>query len=301
MKKNIRDIFDSYRDETVDIMTNTTVSADRIVELTKSKIKEDNTMIEKPKRKWSVGFIAAALIAVLSCTAFAAYYFLSPKDVAERLSRYELAECFTKDGVTFDLPAQTSGDYRIELLGMTSGKNLDEVADTDTDKTYIVGAVTRTDGEAITEYTDLMISPLVAGYAPWQVNIFTIGSGGKSYFLDEGVEYFLIECDNISIFADRTVYIAVYEGMAPDRETFAINEDGSISFNEGYTGVRALFEAPLDKSKADPEAVKALLKECGFTEEDLKEGAKPTVDDNEEVHTYVRANDETNEIELIVE
>ena len=270
MKKNIKDIFDSYHDETVDIKTSDTISSDRIIELTKNKIMEDTIMnTKKSKKKLSVSLIAAALIAALSCTAIAAYYLLSPKDIATKLERYELAQCFTKDDTTFDIPAQTSGDYNIALLGMTSGKNLDKVTDVDTDRTYIVGAITKTDGTEITEYTNLMITPLVSGYNPRQVNIFTIGNGGKSSFLYEGIEYFLVECDNISIFADKIVYIAAYEGMVPDEKIFTINDDGSIVFNEIYKGVKALFEVPLDKSKADPEAVKALLQKTGFSEEYL--------------------------------
>lgn len=113
------------------------------------------------------------------------------------------------------------------------------------------------------------ITPLVEGYKPWQINIFTIGNGGRQNFIYEGVEYIIVECVSIEIFADKTVYIAAYEGGAPGSETFTISDDGTISFNESYNGTKALFEVPLDESKADPEAVKALLEKHGFEEKDV--------------------------------
>jgi len=274
MKKNMRDIFDNYLDETVDINTSISISPDKVIELTKQKITEEqnmNTNTGRIKKKWSASLVAAAMIAVVSLTAFAAYHFLAPKDIASHLERYELAELFSESDTTFNIPAQTSGDYTVQLLGMTSGTNLDKVAPSDVDKelTYLVGAITKSDGSAITDYSNLMISPLVEGYKPWQINIFTIGNGGKHTFIYEGVEYFLLECSDIEIFADKQVYIAVYEGGAPGSEQFAISEDGAISFNESYTGTKALFEVPLDKSKADPDAVKALLEKHGFDEKDV--------------------------------
>ncbi len=274
MKKNMNDIFDNYLDETVEIKTDISISADRVLELTKQKITEEQNMSTNPtktKRKWSVSLVAAAMIAAISLTAFATYYFLTPKDIATHFERYELAEVFSKNDTTFDIPAQTSGDYTIELLGMTSGKNLDKVAEADVDKelTYIVGAISKTDGTAMTDYSDIMITPLIEGYKPWQINIFTLGSGGKQAFIYEGVEYFLVECSSVEIFADKQVYIAAYEGIAPSSEMFAIADDGTISFTESYTGVKALFEVPLDKSKANPDAVKALLEKHGFEEKDV--------------------------------
>lgn len=274
MKKNMKDIFDNYLDDTVDIKTDISISADKVLELTKQKITEEQNMSTNPtktKRKWSVSLVAAAMIAAISLTAFAAYYLLTPKDVATHLERYELAEVFSKNDTTFNIPAQTSGDYTIELLGMTSGKNLDKVVEADVDKelTYIVGAISKTDGSPMTDYSSLMITPLVEGYKPWQINIFTIGNGGKNTFIYEGVEYFLLECNDIEIFADKQVYIAVYEGGAPSSAEFAISENGAISFKETYTGTKAMFEIPLDKSKANPEAVKALFEKHGFDEEDV--------------------------------
>ena len=269
MKKCIKDVFDNYFDETVELNTDISISSQRVIELTNNKIAEEQSMSTntgKVKRIRFTPVMVAAVIAVLSVTVFAAISFLTPKDVAERFEKYELAEVFSKDDTILNIPAQTSGEYTIELLGMTSGKNLDEVADADVEKelTYIVGAITRKDETPMTDYSDLMISPLVKGYEPWRINIFSLGDGSKHSFIYEGVEYFLIECGSVEIFADKQVYIAVYEGIIPNRETFDFSEEGVISFNKSYTGTKAMFELPLDKSKADPEAVKSLLEKHGW-------------------------------------
>lgn len=266
MKKYMKDIFDNYLDETVEIDTSVSISPQRVLELTKNKITEEQSMSTSTggvKRIRFAPIMIAAVIAVLSVTVFAAISFLTPKDVAERFQKYELAELFSENDTILDIPAQSSGDYTIELLGMTSGKNLDEVADAyvDEELTYIVGAITKKDGTPMKDYSDLMITPLVRGYEPWRINIFSLGDGSKHSFIYDGVEYFLIECGSVEIFADKQVYIAAFEGIVPNRETFAFSKDGAISFNDSYTGTKFLFEVPLDESKADPAAVKALLEE----------------------------------------
>ena len=40
MRKNLRELFDNYLDETVNLNTNISISSDRVLELTKNKITE---------------------------------------------------------------------------------------------------------------------------------------------------------------------------------------------------------------------------------------------------------------------
>ena len=62
------------------------------------------------------------------------------------------------------------------------------------------------------------------------------------------------------MFADHTVYLAVYEGgSAPSAEVLTPAEDGSISYNPDFTAPHAIFEVTLDASKADPAAVDAFM------------------------------------------
>ena len=66
MKKNIKDIFDNYCDDSVEIKSNTSISASRIAELTKMKIMEDRKMKTTVKTKrLSAPFIAAAVLAIM--------------------------------------------------------------------------------------------------------------------------------------------------------------------------------------------------------------------------------------------
>ena len=257
MKIDIRDMFDDFHDETVDIKTSNTISSDKILELTFKKIQEDNMNIKK-KRVISIPIIAAAVAIMLSATAFAAYQLLSPKEIASHVQDYKLAEAFTREDTKFDFAPQISGDYTLQLLGILSGTKLSDFTEVNEDKSYIVGAISRSDGTPLTDYPSIMVTPLFSGYKPWQVNVFTIG-GGRQSFIYDGVNYFILECTNIEIFADHTIYIAMYEGMAPGAEEFTVNDDGSIRFNEDYQGVKAMFILPVDPSKADPAAVKALL------------------------------------------
>ena len=97
---------------------------------------------------------------------------------------------------------------------------------------------------------------------------------------------FLIECESIEIFADNQVYIAVYEGGAPSSSEFVISDEGKISFNETYNGTKALFEIPLDKSKANKDAVNSLLVELGFDGKDVIYSSQNIVEDENQHYEY---------------
>lgn len=271
MKKNIKDLFDSFSDEAVDIKTAVNISPEKIIEMTKNKIKEDNMNIVKNKKKLSIPLIAAAIVVLLSISVFAAHHFLSPKEVAKHFEDYKLADYFSDDDTKFDFEPQVSGDYAIQLLGIAAGKNLSSFAEVDADKSYIVGAISKADGTKLEDLPNIMVTPLISGYEPWKVNAFTI-DGGRQDFLYEGVDYFIFECRNIEIFADHTVYIAAYEGMAPNTSIFVMDSDGNIRFNDSYTGVKAMFTVPFDKEKANPEAVNELLKDNSLISGDSGDG-----------------------------
>ena len=283
MKKNIKDLFDFYSDETVDIRPCAEISPEKIIELTKKKIEEDTMNLTKHKKKISIPIIAAALLVVLSISVFAAHQFLSPKEVANQFEDYKLSEYFSKEDTTFVFEPQISKDYSFQLLGIVSGKNLSSFAEVTDDKSYIVGAISKTDGTALTAFPDVMVTPLVSGYKPWQVNAFTLG-GGRQDFLYKGVGYFIFECDNIEIFADHTIYIAAYEGIAPGADQFVMESDGNIRFNDSYTGIKAMFTVPFDQSKANPEAVKKLFEENGLSD-DTSNGGADLQDEDMEITT----------------
>lgn len=295
MKKNLKDLFDNYSDETVDIQTSAAISPDRIIALTKKKMKEDTTDMNTPKKTIRVFLIAAAVVAAFSITAFAAYQFLSSGEVAKQLEDYKLAEYFSKEDIKFNFEPQTSGDYTFQLLGIASGKNLSDFADTDSEKSYIVGAISRADGQELTDYPGIMVTPLVSGYEPWRVNAFTLDNSGRSDFLYNGTDYFIFECDSIEMFADHTIYIAAYEGMAPGAEIFQMKADGSILFQDSYKGMKAMFTVPIDPSKANPQAVQKFLEDIGSSDDDTETDIEQTSDDFEIVERRSE-----NGVELII-
>lgn len=199
--------------------------------------------------------VAAAVLLVLSSTAFAAYKYLSAYEVAEELDKPELAEYFKNDPCSSE--AVTDGDYRAALLGVASGKELNDLklGDDLKGRTYAVVAAERTDG-ADMSYDDsghICVSPLIEGYKPWQLNIATMNGGYTEKIID-GVMYRMIECDDIECFADRKIYIAVSDETFISGSTYSFDEkSGEISENPAYDGTNILFGLKLDASLADRE------------------------------------------------
>ena len=216
----------------------------------------------KPMKKMNLKavLLAAAAVAAMSVTAYAAIT-LAPRDVAQRAGNEALAAAFEgEDAITVN-ETKTVGDYNVTLMGLVSGTGLSRVESlpdsVDQDKTYAVLAYARTDGADITEgVPDLTVSPLVEGYAPWRLNAWTLG-GGVSSFAQEGVLYYLFECDNVEPFADHTVYLAVYPGthIPPSAELFGFEDATGVITSKGEA---ALFSLPLDESKANAQKAEEL-------------------------------------------
>ncbi len=200
--------------------------------------------------------IAAAMLVALAVTASAAFLLLSPSQVAQHVGNNALAAAFESgDAITVN-DTQSVSDYQVTLMGLLPGQALDQVEDlsgqVESAKTYAVLAYARTDGTPITDdVPELTVSPLVEGYAPWQLNAWTLG-GSTHTFAQDGTLYYLFECDSVEPFADHTVYLAVYPGthIPPSAELFSFGPDGAIAYQSGQDG--ALFTLPLDASKADP-------------------------------------------------
>lgn len=209
--------------------------------------------------------VVAALAAILTISAAAVVLWLTPSETAQMLDDPTLAQAFESEDAVILNQAVESGGYTFRLAGVVSGAGLSDYNQgLDESKTYVVASLSHTDGTPIEEAGfDFVFTPLVAGYQPHSVNTWTLG-GGANAFVHEGVAYYLYELDSIEMFADRTVYFAMYEGFAPGPDTFAMAEDGSISFADDFEGPHALFTIPLDESKADPEAVAKFFEESGF-------------------------------------
>lgn len=227
----------------------------RLMDLAQEKEKKS-----MKKFHWRTGLVAAAVAAALSVTAYAAVVMLRPQDVAQEAGRQALAAAFESGEAITVNETKTLEDYNVTFMGLISGGGLSDVEGVTQDKTYAVLAYARRDGTAITDdVPELTVSPLVEGYAPWEVNAWTL-SGGTNTFAQEGTLYYLFECDNVEPFADHTVYLAVYPGThtPPGAERFDFDEDTGAITAKGDT---ALFVLPLDKAKADPQKAQDILNE----------------------------------------
>ena len=227
------------------------------------KIGKRENMGKKRIGKIPVLIIACCILLFCSVTAFAAWKFLAPKDIAMEHGDKQLSEAFkSEDAILMD-ESQTYDDYTITLLGTVTGRNItDFVTEGDNvnpNRTYAVIAISKTDGTPMpdtssAEYgkTPFLVSPLIQGLNPRKYNIVTM-DGGYSEIIKDGIMYRMIECDNVEIFADKKIYLCVTNTVFFDTDAYIFDEDtGEITVNSEYNGMNLLFDLPLNKNKADP-------------------------------------------------
>lgn len=229
--------------------------------------KERNIMTFGKAKKLAV--LAAVCAALLVVSVSAAVLWLSPSQVALEANQPLLAEAFGGPGTITVNETVESGEFSITLLGLVTGADLDVLGqDLDGERTYAVLALRCLDGTPLETQTfdhiRYTMTPLVAGYPPTAVNNWTLDATARGLAKD-GVYYYLLDTASVEMFADRTVYMAFYEGGAPSNSIFTVADDGSIAFAEDFEGVQALFSLPLDPSKADPAAADAFVESTGLT------------------------------------
>ena len=224
----------------------------------------------------------ALILGIGSVSAYAAFQYLKPNHVAEKMNDKKLMDAFSGEDAVAVNETQSCGGYDVTLLGIVSGKNISEYLTTaggqiHDDRTYSVVAIKKSDGTSMPDTSDdaygdtsFLASPLIQGYDPVWYNAFVF-SGGYSDTVENGILYRISECDNVEMFADRDLYFCVLDDTFYDREAYDYDEStGAISRNENYDGLNALFRLPIDASKADPAAAEAYIK--SLYEEDEAEG-----------------------------
>lgn len=215
----------------------------------------------------TVAAAIAGVFIVSSASAYAVSRYLTPSQVADRLRENSLlSEAFESEDAERVNETQTVAGYEVTFLGITTGKDLMSTADAaealEKEKTYAVTAISHADGSpmpstAEDEYRTFCVSPLIHGKTFDEVNNGVLNAGVLS-FVYEGIQYELLECDDLEIFADRGVSLGIVEDFGEETEAFHYNPTfGTYSRNEEYTKINALFELPLDVAKADPEAAEA--------------------------------------------
>ncbi|RNB69591.1 hypothetical protein [Brevibacillus panacihumi] len=240
-----------------------------------NRVEERNSMNHVYRKRLSTGVMVAILTLVMSVTAIAATQFFSSDQVAVQLGEKILAKAFESSDAIEVNKSVDSGDYKFTLHGIVSGAGLKELNESNStneihpERTYAVVSIARQDGRPMPKTSDpeygeesFFISPLIKGLKPWQVNIASM-RGGYSEVVLNGIQYRLIECDYVEMFADRGVYLAVSSGSPfYNSEAFAYNEStGEVTAKSDYDGVSLLMDLPLDKAKADPAKAEAYLKE----------------------------------------
>lgn len=244
-----------------------------------SQIKEKETMKLFNKKKLPVLiFTIISIITLGAVSAFATARYLTPSIVATKLKDKTLANAFNgKDAVNIN-KSQIIGSEKYTLLGMISGKSISQFIEKDdlnkikNNKTYIVVSIENTDGSqrpktTAKEYSgsNLIITPFVKGISPTVFNIHTIG-GGYSEFIQDGIQYRLIEMDNLEMFADKGIYLAICHDNNYNK-AFNFNEQtGEITPNTDYDKNNLIFDLPIDKSKANTTKAKEYLESLSNTE-----------------------------------
>ena len=210
------------------------------------KAKETQTMKHKTFRSGAAAAAAIAILAVGSVSAYAAYRYLTPSQVADEImDGGTLAKAFeSKDAVLVNETQKTAG-YDITLMGLVSGKDLMPVAPEDSldgiskERTYAVLVIAKEDGSPMPgmqddDYQIFCASALVKGKSFMDVNNGTLNAGAHA-FEQDGVQYQILECDNLEIFANIGVYVGVVESFGQESHAFTMDkETGEYRVNESY-------------------------------------------------------------------
>lgn len=250
------------------------------------------------RKRFSATAAAVALALVFtSVSAIAAWKYLSADEVAKKAGDSKLAQTLEKDNLWTDSVVESFDGYDISLLGLVSGKNLSEYLTVDNgevldDCTYAVVAIAKSDGTPMPDISDedygkedFLVSPYIEGYDPSVVNIFSLGGGGYSAIVEDGIMYRIMEVENIECFADHNVYLGVSDGTFYNTEAFHYDEStGKISRDESYDGVNALFALPFDASKADNDKAKSII--AGILSEDGGSDVTEENGESEEIASF---------------
>ena len=236
-----------------------------LINKTKRKMRKgESVMIKHPLRLAAVMIVAVMMIAT---TAFAAWHFLKPSEVADLADDQKLSAAFSSGNAININATQTAGGHTFTLMSIVSGNDISDQlmfrnGEIRRDRTYAVVAIQKADGSPILDDFETFaagdnifyISPYIKGFQPWEINSHTL-KGGAFETIADGVKYHLMETDDISIFADRGVYIGITPGRVPPYAdgAFILNETtGEIAPNPAFSGVNILFNLPFDISLADP-------------------------------------------------
>lgn len=264
------------------------------------RAEEMEAMKKKRKNRIPAAVLASAATLVIgSAAVVAAARYLTPGQIAGRHEDQKLTEAFQGEDAVLINETQECAGYRVTLLGAVSGKAISEYLPEDDqgrvedDRFYAAVAIERADGTPMPETSEeaygeepFYVSPYIRGLEPWNYGLMNMG-GGYSEFVEEGIQYRLLDMENIEYFADRGLYIGVSSGTFYDKDAYLFDEaTGEITRNESYDKVNALFDLPLDPAKGDPAKAEEFLK--SLEEDQNSEEEPPEMDEQDlAVETWV--------------
>ena len=251
----------------------------------------DPMLLRKDKKPMKTGnrikavLIAAALIAVLALSAGAAYRFFMPKGLEDVMSftsenMLQIIDEGEADANTLkvtDKSIDTAG-FHVTFEGIVRGKALrNNVAvnlspgarnteQFSVDKTYAIFTITRNAGGAVLYNPDYKddVNAASIGYLV-QVKDYVPNPNcfpNEYYFYeDPDTNVFYLACDITSAlpFGGKEMKIAVIGHFVGNMEIVDMDENGYMCSKEGYTGISAIFDLPVDASFADETAVAAFM------------------------------------------
>lgn len=227
---------------------------------------KENVRMKNIRMKKIVAAACIGLAAISGMSAYAAYRYLSPSQIAEEVANnHALAKAFESKDAILVTETQSTNGYDVTLLGLVTGENLeicvpeDIAMNLNKSHTYAAVAIAKTDGSEI-EYRDFCISPLINGVDFSVANNATLDTT-LTFFKDKGVVYNLIECNGLEVFANRGVQLGVVDSFGNETSAFVMNEEtGEYTRRTDYKKTNALFTLPLNKEKANDAAAEEYLK-----------------------------------------
>ncbi|SFQ41247.1 hypothetical protein SAMN02910358_01993 [Lachnospiraceae bacterium XBB1006] len=233
--------------------------------LEKARMEERNMALRKKKMVAAAAVMAGIIIT--GGTGYAAYRYMTAGQTAEYLGSKELSTYFKESDV---VASKKDGNYRFRYLGNASAKLKESfLEEKDKKTTYVAMAIDRLDGKPMTQEETFVASPLIQGLNPIDYNVYTMG-GGAVCKIKDGVLYMIMSVNNIEMFADRDVYLAITKGVDYADGYQYKEETGEISENESFDGINVLFTMRLDESKADKAAQDAFLQKFAKQKEEVE-------------------------------
>ena len=263
-------------------------------------------MRERRKASWQkIAVLAIVATIALSTAVYAISQWLSPGQVIKQMNQEkqydELLQIFDQADALSLNQSQDYEDYRFTLLGMASGKDLVKIpflsnGQAKTDRTYLVGAASRPDGQSLKKdplfsnsdgrpELAFRVAPLINGFSGSELNPAMLNVAFTYLLGEDGRYYFLMESDNLLIFADRGVQMAIYdeEALLPTAELYQLNkESGRHERREDYKGLNLLFDLHLDPKLADHQKAEALLQELNVRGKNSSEKDRELVEKKSE-------------------